>query len=78
MSHTAWEEPSRQMKCTAVGTMILHIFISQTIGLCKKINFLTAFFGEMMVWSFSFIKLRVSEMRSSLNEVCEGVAGMKN
>ena len=54
--HTAWEETSRKMKCSAVGTMILHIFISQTIDLCKKIKFLTTFFGEIMVWSFFLYK----------------------
>ena len=47
--HTAWEETSRKMKCSAVGTMILQIFISQTIDLCKKINFLMTFFGEIAI-----------------------------
>ena len=76
--YTAWEETSRKMKCSAVGTMILQIFISQTIDLCKKINVLATFFGEMTVWSFFFIKLHVTERLASLNEVCEGVAGVKN
>ena len=77
-SDTAWEETSRKMKCSAVGTMILQIFISQTIDLCKKIIFLTTFFGEMTIWSFCLIKLHVIEMCKSPNEVCEGVAGVKN
>ena len=76
--HTAWEETSWKMKCSVAGTMFLQIFISQTIDLCKKIKFLTTFFGEIMVWSFFYIKLHVTEMHESLNEVCEGVVRVKN
>ena len=76
-THTVWEETSRKMKCTSVGTMILQKFISQTIDFCKKINVLTTFFGEMMIRSFFLIKIHKTEMRESLNEVCEGVAGVK-
>ena len=47
--HTAWEGTSRKMKWSVVRTMILDIFISQTIDLCKKINVLTTFFGDIII-----------------------------
>ena len=36
------------------------------------------FFGEIAIWSFFLIKLLVTESLESLNEVSEGVAGVKN
>ena len=36
------------------------------------------FFWEMTIWSFFLIKLCSTEMLELLNEVCEGVAGVKN
>ena len=44
----------------------------------KDQNFLTSPFSVIPILRFSLIKLHVKKGPSSLNEVCEGVAGLKN
>ena len=44
----------------------------------KNKKFQRKVFSGGPIKGFSFIKLHATEVRSSLNEVCEGVAGVKN
>ena len=47
-------------------------------NICKNQKVLTTHFGEITILIFLLIKLHVTEVLESLNEVCEGIAGEKN